>query len=283
MSRTQRNFLRALRDAVDRGVRASAVPSSCQNVVSALETCGAVVRQRAGRGEILVIRDRGAFDLYLHSHFPLGVDEVAEPQDRIDGVRLYGNAKTASRGRCEGVFMRSHKPDTAMVASDGHSLPVGKLTAVAGVAAATLDEVRRWRFVGTVAVIENTEPFWHYERELPDVDLAIYAAGRLSERVLAWLGSDDMAGACLVHWGDYDPVGCLEFLRLRERCGERAGMYLPTRIDELLPIYGKASLIDDQIQVLAVLRQLDLPNDVRSLLNLFDRHRRGLEQEALLV
>jgi hypothetical protein len=253
-------------------------------MLTALETCGALGRRSSGRGEVVWVSHQAAFELYLARHFPLGIEEAGDPpDDRVSGVRLFGDAKSAARGRFEGVFIRSHKSETSLVSGDGFRLHVGEWTAAAGVAALTLDAVRRWSFSGTVAVVENAEPFWEYERELPEADLAIFASGRLSERTLAWLASDDMASCRLVHWGDYDPVGCMEFIRLRERCGTRATMHLPSRVEELMSRFGKASLLSDQLDTLASLRRLNAPREVKCVIAMFDRCRRGLEQEALLL
>lgn len=284
MSQIQRRFLRALRDAQDRGIPVSGVPATCIPTLTALETCGALKRRSSGRGEVVLVSNIAPFDLYVKRRFPLGIEETGNlPEDRVSGVRMFGDAKTAPRGRCEGVFVRSHKPEASLVSADGVHLRAGELTASAGVAALTLDAERRWTFRGTVAVVENAEPFWQHERELPEVDLAIFASGRLSERALSWLASDDMATCRLVHWGDYDPVGCMEFIRLRDRCGPRVTMHLPNRVEDLLPRFGKAVLLSDQLDTLATLRSLDVPREVTCLLAMFDRFRRGMEQEALLI
>lgn len=284
MSQVQRRFLRALRGGLDRGVPTSAVPATCEAIVTALETCGAVERRRAGRGEVLRVRSVEAFGLFVSDRFPLGLEDPVETAaDRVAGVRLYGDAKAAVRGRSEGVFLRSSKPGTRLESASGHSLPVAEWTSIGGVAALTLEESRRWRFSGTVAIVENAEPFWQFERELPHADLAVYAAGRISERILSWLASDEMSGCRLVHWGDYDPVACMEYVRLSDRCPGRTTMYVPARVAELLPIYGKQSLLTDQIDTLTALRGYAVPREVAQLLVLFDQHRRGLEQEALLL
>ena len=86
----------------------------------------------------------------------------------------------------------------------------------------------------TIAVVENAEAFWRHECVLPEVDLAVYSSGRLSERVIEWLASEGMSGCPVVHWGDYDPVGCLEYLRLRAKCGDRTRMHLPGAVAEML-------------------------------------------------
>ncbi len=284
MSQVQRRFLRALRDGLDRGVPASAVPAACEGIVAALETCGAIERRPAGRGELLRVRSVEAFGLFVSERFPLGLEDPGDtPSDRVSGVRLFGDAKAALRGRCEGVFVRSTKSGTRLESEAGQLLPVAEWTSIGGVAALTLEESRHWRFSGTVAIVENAEPFWQFERELPEADLAVYAAGRLSERVVGWLASEGMRGCRLVHWGDYDPVGCMEFIRLRERCGDRVTTHLPRRVEDLLPKFGKAALLTDQIDILTALRRLAAPPEVAALLDMFDRHRRGLEQEALLM
>lgn len=284
MSQVQRRFLRALRDGLDRGVPASAVPAACEGIVAALETCGAIERRPAGRGELLRVRSVEAFGLFVSERFPLGLEDPGDtPSDRVSGVRLFGDAKAALRGRCEGVFVRSTKSGTRLESESGQLLPVAEWTSIGGVAALTLEESRHWRFSGTVAIVENAEPFWQFERELPEADLAVYAAGRLSERVVGWLASEGMRGCRLVHWGDYDPVGCMEFIRLRERCGHRVTTHLPRRVEDLLPKFGKAALLTDQIDILTALRRLAAPPEVAALLDMFDRHRRGLEQEALLI
>lgn len=284
MSQSQRRFLRLLRNAGDRGVPASDVPSGCAGILADLETCGAVGHRAAGRGNVVCITNVDAFELFVGCHFPLGLEAAAEDAvDRVAGVRLFGDAKVARRGRWEGVFIRSTKPGTELVSNEGQRLPVAELTALGGGTAIALGGARRWSCRGVVAIIENAEAFWQHDRLLADVDLAIFAYGRLSERVLTWLASDDMSHCEVLHWGDYDPVGCLEYLRLRERCGQRVRMHLPNYVSALLPLYGKADLITDQVAALATLRRHDANATVATLLRLFDEHRKGMEQEALLM
>jgi hypothetical protein len=225
-----------------------------------------------------------AFEAFVQEQFPIGLDAVLEDAtDRTSGVRLFGDAKKARRGTWEGVFVRSAKPGTTLVSSLGKSLAIDQLTMVGGGAAIVLGGTRQWSFRGTIAVVENAEAFWQHERVLPEVDLAVYASGRISERVLGWLASDEMSACRIVHWGDYDPVGCLEYLRLASRIGSRVRMHLPDSVSQLLPVHGKHALIADQIKELDALRRLHHDDTITSLVRLFDKYRRGLEQEALLI
>jgi hypothetical protein len=52
---------------------------------------------------------------------------------------------------------------------------------------------------------------------------------------------------------------------------------------DLLKTSGKAALLIDQIDILTALRRLAAPSEVAALLDMFDRYRRGLEQEAPLI
>lgn len=284
MSQSQRNFLRQLRSAGVRGIPASGIPSGCSPSLASLLTCGAVERRQVGRGVVFRVANSEAFEAFVQEQFPIGLDAVLEDAtDRTSGVRLFGDAKKARRGTWEGVFVRSAKPGTTLVSSLGKSLAIDQLTMVGGGAAIVLGGTRQWSFRGTIAVVENAEAFWQHERVLPEVDLAVYASGRISERVLGWLASDDMAACRVVHWGDYDPVGCLEYLRLVSRIGNRVRMHLPDSVSQLLPVHGKHALIADQVKELDALRRLHHDDTIASLVRLFDKYRRGLEQEALLI
>jgi len=85
-----------------------------------------------------------------------------------------------------------------------------------------------------------------------------------------------------VHWGDYDPVGVTEYLRLTEACQAGVTYFMPAIVEQLLPKHGKASLITGQMEYLDRLRQVSGNDTVDRMLALFDRHRRGLEQEVLI-
>jgi len=283
VSQSQRRFLSQLRGAGTDGLPASDVPSGCAGILAELHTCGAAGHRRSGRGAVIYVSNAAAFERFVMSRFPLGLDANPDDvEDRASGVRLFADAKTARRGRYEGLFIRSTAPGATLV-SDKGLLPVSEHTALAGGAALRLGDANEWSFRGVVAVIENAEAFWQHERVLPDVDLAVFACGRLSERALTWLASDGMSGCRLVHWGDYDPVGCLEYLRLRGRCGDRTRMHLPASVRELLPRHGKRRLIVEQVAELDSLRRMASDESVAGLLGLFDAHHKGLEQEALLM
>lgn len=136
---------------------------------------------------------------------------------------------------------------------------------------------------GVMAIVENLEVFWNFEKLKTGAQLAVYAQGRLSGRVLNWLSSPAMAQARIIHCGDYDPVGLDEFLRLKAACPERTELYLPPNLGDLLSRYGKRNLLmGKNAAVLARLRKSQI-QDVCRVVELMDRYGVGLEQEILLL
>jgi hypothetical protein len=160
-------------------------------------------------------------------------------------------------------------------------LPVAYWTELAGVASLRLDD-RQWGYDGVLAVVENLEVFWNFEKLETDAELALYAQGRLSGRILEWLASPAMSEARLLHCGDYDPVGMDEYLRLKAACPNRSNLFLPPDLEDLFTRYGKRELLGSNAAVLARLRKVE-DKEVRRVVQLMDRYGVGLEQEVLLA
>jgi hypothetical protein len=104
----------------------------------------------------------------------------------------------------------------------------------------------------------------------------------MSNRLLDWLASPAMDQCSIIHWGDYDPVGVYQFLRLVDRCPGRVTVYAPATVDRLLVRIGKPKLVTRQGRYLDFIRSRESDPYVGRMIGLLDLHRRGLEQEALL-
>ncbi len=85
----------------------------------------------------------------------------------------------------------------------------------------------------------------------------------------------------IVHFGDYDPVGVDEYLRLKKACPGRVEMYVPDDLEALLSQYGKPALLENSKAILSRLR-MEQDETARHLVSLMDRYNCGLEQEVLL-
>jgi hypothetical protein len=236
---------------------------------------------RSGAGKTVVVKNRDAFDAFILQNYPSGLEGRAESSTpRSKAVAELRDSKKARETGQPIVLLRGF--DNCELRSGTEVLPVAELTELAGVVAFHLG-AREWEYTGLLAVVENLEVFWHFEKLGTGVEMALYAGGRLSGRILGWLSSQSMARARIIHCGDYDPVGLDEYLRLKGACPERAELFLPSGLEALLSRYGKRELLQGRNgEVLARLRKVE-DIEVRRVVTMLDRYGVGLEQEILLL
>jgi hypothetical protein len=241
---------------------------------------GVLIEVRSGAGKKVVLKNQAALDAFVQRFYPSGLEgrgDALTPRSRA--VAEQRDSKKARETSPLMVLLRGF--DNCTLQADQEVLPVAHLTELAGVAALRLDD-RQWSYAGVLAIVENLEVFWNFEKLETGSQLALYAQGRLSGRILNWLSSPAMAQAQIIHCGDYDPVGLDEYLRLKIACPERSKLYLPSNLEDLFSQYGKRDLLGCNTAVLARLRKTE-DKEVRRVVKLMDRYGVGLEQEALLL
>jgi len=287
MNRTELKFLKSLRDAPPEGLPWSRLPVSCEGLLTRLRTCGAVQIVPGQQGKRLRVANAEAFANVVLTSAPQGLEALASLlTSRTDAVEQFGDAKAVRAGNVQGVFVRTVKPNILIRRTDiVEAVDVTALTRLAGGAALMLSDGMNWAFSGTIATIENEEPFWRHHMVLPEVDLAIYVRGKISNRLLRWLSSAPMASCQITHWGDYDPIGAMEYVRLQRACPGRVQLHIADRFEELVARYGKRRLVqaDKQSQALCTLRRIESDTIVERMVRIFDKHGKGLEQEILLA
>lgn len=252
----------------------------CSRLRSLFET-GVLEVTRSGAGKKVVVKNRDALDAFILRNYPSGLEGRGKSSTpRSKAVAELRDSKKARETGPLTVLLRG--VDNCELRSGTKVLPVAELTELAGVAALHLGD-REWEYTGVLAVVENLEVFWNFEKLRTGAQMALYAQGRLSGRILAWLGSQAMAEARIIHCGDYDPVGLDEYLRLKGACPERVELFLPANLEVLLSRYGKRELLQGSNgAVLARLRKTD-DQQVHKLVTMLDRCGVGLEQEVLLL
>jgi hypothetical protein len=236
---------------------------------------------RRGAGKVVVVKNRNAFDAFILQYYPSGLKgRAGSSTPRSQAVAELRDSKKARETGQPIVLLRGF--NNCELRSGTEVLPVAELTELAGVAAFHLG-AREWKYTGILAVVENFEVFWNFEKLGTGAPMALYARGRLSSRILDWFGSHSMAQARIIHCGDYDPVGLDEYLRLKGVCPERAELFLPSDLETLLSRYGKRELLQGSNgALLARLRKTE-DQEVRRLVKLMDLYGVGLEQEILLL
>jgi hypothetical protein len=98
-----------------------------------------------------------------------------------------------------------------------------------------------------------------------------------SQDLIAWLSSIPNP---YLHFGDFDHAGVGIFLaEFHRHLKQRATFFVPPGIDALIARHGSTSLYDAQRQ----LSTSHLPAYLQQLLAIFNKYKKGLEQEVLLL
>jgi len=262
-------------------IAASRLTDRDRTRLQSLFETGVLMVEKSGAGKKVVVKNRAALDAFVLRSYPSGLQgSSARLLPRTRAVAELRDSKKARETGPLMVLLRGF--DNCELRAGEEVLAVAQWTELAGVAALCLDG-RQWGFAGVMAIVENLEVFWNFEKLQTGAQLAVYAQGRLSGRILNWLSSPAMAQARVIHCGDYDPVGLDEYLRLKIACPERAVLYLPANLDDLFSRYGKGALLmGSNSAILARLRKTE-DSEVRRVVELIDRYGVGLEQEIMML
>lgn len=261
----------------------SSVSSRQRDRLQPLRDAGVLTVEREGGGRRLVVQNREMVRRFAEQKYPEGLDAAreADEAERLPASDAALHFRDAKRGSAGGeVILFRGKPGTE-ITRNGTSVPIGELTQSAGVGAALLDSDTTLTVDPPLAVVENQEAFLRFEELGTSAELACFAGGRLSGRVLEWLGSLEEASGQIIHCPDYDPAGLSEFQRLRDACGDAVHLFWPDGLESMIETYGKADLYRDNTELLDGLSESS-HSEVQKLLALLKRHGQGLEQEILL-
>lgn len=276
-------FAALLRRLEDEGRIPSSLLSgrSRSRMFSLFET-GVLREVKSGAGRCVVVKSPAHLREFIRNEYPSGLEPVTDCiPPRASGVRMYRDSKHAASLRVEPVLLRGF--DGACLISDGTTFPVSELTASFGLASFMLGDDASMSFNGKIATVENAEVFACFEKLQTGIDLALYAGGRLSGRVLKWLASERMARCDIVHFGDWDPVGLDEYLRIKDACPGRTSLFVPDDLETLLERFGKRKLLSGSSATLLSRLASSDDESVQRVVAMMRRCNSGLEQEVLLA
>jgi len=268
---------RVLAELIDSGaVTRSTFGARAKIALAPLFESGALREVRSGAGWKVCVENSAALERFSLTHFPKGLESGGGKLGRAAAVATLRNAKRGKNYTGEPILIRGFSK--AFLKSNQGKIDLQKTTQLCGTASFVLSDRMSWSYAGKrVALVENLEPFLCFEEQFKDFDAVIYAAGRASDSLLFWLEKEVFE---IVHFGDYDPVGLQEFLRLKNRCGERASLFVPSNIRELVRRYGRSKLLRDSSAIFSSLRT-ETDADVVQVLQYLEEFGLGLEQEIL--
>ncbi len=263
----------------DGGLPASLLADKMRARLDPLFRVGALVEAHQGRGKRIELKHRESLERWIGNNYPSGLlgTEASLPA-RAESAANFRNTKRGRALEVALVHMRGF--GQCRLLRGASEQPLAAMTAAFGIAGVIIDPAEPWQLSGTLGIVENLELFMQIERVVPALDAALWSAGRLANHVLGWLGKQDQLR--IVHFGDYDPVGLSEYLRLRALLGERVQLYIPSDLEERLSRFGQRELLVKSAGLFAKVR-CEADEAVRSVLAIMERHGLGLEQESILI
>ncbi|WP_136799692.1 Wadjet anti-phage system protein JetD domain-containing protein [Desulfosediminicola ganghwensis] len=236
-----------------------------------------------GAGKKYVTQDSKSLASYSLSIFPEGLDKaIVGTENRIDATAVYRNSKQGfDKQKTSVVLIRVFSPHPTVLRLNGQQLPAYEWCNLTGCAAITLVEGDRLEVNGNLATVENRTVFLNFDdidTLETKIDMIIWTQGRFSRKVIDSIFVN--SGCRFLHFGDYDPVGIDEYLKLKE-LNSRVELFVPHNLEALFK-YGSEQLLNDSRTVYERLRSSEDPQ-ARKVVELMSQYNRGLEHEALLI
>lgn len=276
-------FAALLNDLINRGsVAASRLSGLLKHKCQPLLDGGVLKEEKSGAGRVIRVINKNALAAFSQRHYPAGLfgEQSLETSRRTQSIEQYRDSKTKSGLDFEFLVYRQVS-GTLRIGDHECSDNVTPH----GFSSAVLHDDRiayPWpEFSGNVATVENPTVLLHFPWKDHDINLAILTSGRASTRLVDWLASNAMNASVITHFGDYDPVGLSEFIRLYAKLGDRVNLYIPDHIEALFSRYGNPTLLTKSAKLLQRLSKSNHP-DVQRILEYF-RVYGGLEHETILL
>lgn len=255
-----------------------------------LQQSGLIKKQRKGAGNQYVVERLNELQVFANNEYPNGllIKSMPDIPSRTKGVLLAKNSKHQKSLDFSLVTLRGNIP----LMHSGKTYNLQSITSTNSGLCLKLSP-ESWCKLPTspctVITVENPTAFLALEKIISAPwQLAIYTAGKMPKILLQQLQLWYQQGHQLIHFGDYDYVGLLEFARILNSC-PMANLYYPDSIDELLQQYGHKHLLEKQTEQHSILanhiKQLAESSGKNQLLRIYtsiQSSAKGLEQEVLI-
>ena len=220
---------------------------------------------------------------FIEKHFPEGVENTARTNmTRSESTRTFRNSKKRSRRTALPVFIRGFGESTLMYRNTGHTLNTARQTELFSVTSIMLMEDEPFpEYTGNIATVENLEVFTAFQRLNPKNTIAVYTGGRIHRLLLKWLSSPETSKARVIHYGDYDPAGLGDYLRIRSAREGATELFIPPDLNALVKKYGSETLLEKSAHLIPRLHETD-DEAVKKVLEIILRNNSALEQEVLI-
>jgi len=260
-----------------------------RDIFSTLEQTGVIQRKRKGAGnQYQLISQLNLVD-FIKSRYPSGVYgiEAEDTPRRVQGIQESQNSKSLSKLDFSLITLRG----TSSIKQDEKVYDLVQLTNENTFLSLKLTDKLHPEILqknSTIITVENPTAFTELESMMQRPwDIAIYTGGKMANLLVQQLNNWACTGHAIVHFGDYDYVGLLEFTRVLLVC-PKAELYVPAKFSsEMIQQYGNTLLLENQIDAhqtllkkLEVLPKSQGKQQLTHVYKLLQENGKGLEQES---
>lgn len=249
-----------------------------------------IKKQRSHSGNRYVLMQKESLLQFIDSEFPNGLLKPinSDAANRTYGVITRGDSKTITKLGFDLVMMRGN---AEVVTNDERHQLNNSDAAFLSLKISATQTIDIASPSCTIVTIENPTVFTELNKILDlKWDIAIYTAGKISTLLLKQLEQWQAAEHALIHFGDYDYVGLLEYSRILESCPQ-AELHWPVLLDSTFMYkYGKAQLHEKQtaqhrslLEKIKILPESEQKQRLVAIYQLLQGTAKGLEQEAFLI
>ena len=263
-------------------IPASAVSRASEEKLKPLFQSEVLTKIPRGRGTAVTLSKPEYLQEFIDKHFPEGLENTAKTgMARSESARIFRDSKKRSGRTALPVFIRGFGESTLMYRSKGHTLNTARQTELFGVTSIMLTEGEPLpEYKGNIATVENLEVFTAFQRLNPKNTIAVYTGGRIHRLLLHWLSSPETSKARVIHYGDYDPAGLGDYLRIKAAREGRTELFIPPDLNALVKKYGSETLLEKSAHLIPRLHETG-DKAVKTVLEILLKNNRVLEQEVL--
>lgn len=257
---------------------------------------GSIRIEPRGRGVVYRVVLPAVVERHWRELTPIEADQLdSRLPDRAGNIARARSSKSAAhRHDVHYLLLKARHGDVVWRDACGHSLDLTRATREQGVAALAVSGEAHgdggWAAPGDLWLVENQALFTRLDwlppaaaGGAPGASVAYYS-GQLPNALIDWLALSSRA-ATLWFFPDYDGVGLLNYVRLRERVGATARLWLMPHWRARLQRFGSAALWRQTARefdaALTRLQPLAQDEELHALVEAMQIEGMALEQEAV--
>ncbi|MFY0664101.1 MAG: hypothetical protein JXQ97_05720 [Natronospirillum sp.] len=289
MNRPLLSALQKLRSTDDGQLSASALTRAQQDALDEFcQRTGALQLQRSGRGRVFRILRHEVVAQHIAELAPATGTELSEALPvRASNIGRTRSSKGGKQGHEVFYLLVKTLGKPHWENQHGQILDLHQQTQTQGVAALAIGarSAVSWQTKSPIWLVENQALFdelnWLPEQRACTVG---WYSGHLRNALIHWLGQQKDIPVIL--FPDYDGVGLHNYLRLKQRLGPRASLWLMPDWQRKLKKYGSNALwqktqSDFQVAVKGLAVKCSAERELQQLIETMQTHGMALEQEAV--